>query len=259
MFLRTFPFLILLLLVAACQRSETTPLKVGMELQYPPFESTNQNGQPAGISIDLAMALGESLHRKVIIEDMPFDGLIPSLKTGKIDLVISSMTDTPEREQSIDFSDSYFHSRLALLLAKSSPAQSDEDLNSAGRHIVVKSGTTGQIFAQAHFDKAQVIPLDQEAECVLEVSEGKADAFIYDQLSILKGHLQNPDTTRVLLKPLTSEPWAIGIRKNNDALRNQVNAFLKEFRATGGFDRLGEKWLSADRKAFQHLGIPFDF
>ncbi len=84
------------------------PLKVGMELAYPPFEMSDKNGKPTGISVDLAYALGKYLNRKVIIKNTSWDGLIPSLKTGKIDIIISSMTITPKRKKVIDFSTGIF-------------------------------------------------------------------------------------------------------------------------------------------------------
>src|SRR5438132_13536670 len=66
-------------------------LVAGMELAYPPFEMADERGQPAGVSVDLANALGGLLHKKVEIQNLPLDGLIPSLRTGRIDLIISSM------------------------------------------------------------------------------------------------------------------------------------------------------------------------
>ena len=79
------------------------PLTIGMELNYPPFEMTDPAGHPTGVGVDLAHALGDYLHRPIVIENMPFEGLIPALKTGRIDLIISSMTATDARRKSIDF------------------------------------------------------------------------------------------------------------------------------------------------------------
>src|SRR5687767_12993475 len=79
-------------------------LKVGMELAYPPFEMTDKQGTPDGISVGIAKALAAYLKKPVKIENMSFDGLIPALKTGSIDLVISSLTVNDERKKSIDFS-----------------------------------------------------------------------------------------------------------------------------------------------------------
>ena len=83
-------------LAVSCQKeAEDTQLVVGMELAYPPFEMTDAANNPTGISVDFAKALGEELGRTVVIENMAWSGLIPALETGKIDLIISSMTIRP--------------------------------------------------------------------------------------------------------------------------------------------------------------------
>src|SRR5207247_3717008 len=96
-----------LLLIAGCAPASKEKLTVGMELAYPPFEMTDEQNRPTGVSVDLAKALAKYLGKEVEIQNLPFDGLIPALKTGKINLIISSMTATPERAQSIAFSDPY--------------------------------------------------------------------------------------------------------------------------------------------------------
>lgn len=234
-------------------------LIVGMELNYPPFEMTDETGKPSGISVEIAEALGKVLGRDVQIQNIPFDGLIPSLKTGKIDLIISSMTATEERAKSIDFSEPYLKTGLCLLANKNSPVKTITDADKPGVTIAVKQGTTGHIYSREHLKQARVLVLDKEDACVLEVVQGKADAFIYDQMSIFKHWQRNQETTRPILQPFQQESWAIGIRQGNDALKAQVNDFLKSFRATGGFDRLGEKYLKDEKAAFQKLGIPFFF
>lgn len=242
-----------------CRQQSERPLTVGMELDYPPFEMTDLQGRPAGISVDLAHALAAHLHRPVKVQNIPFDGLIPALKTGKIDLVISSMTATPERAQSIDFSDPYVKTGICLLVNKDSPLHTSTDIEKPDLTVAVKKGTTGQIYAHEHLPLATVLVLDKEANCVLEVVQGKADAFIYGQLSILRDWERHQESTRALLTSLRAEYWAIGIRKGNDDLRQQVNEFLTVFRADGGFDELSDRYLKAEKAAFKQLGIPFLF
>ena len=99
-------------------------LVVGMDLSYPPFETIDPAGKPTGVSVEIAEALAKSLGKSLRIENIPFTGLIPSLQTGKIDCIISSMTDTPERRSSVAFSDSYIGTGLALLVVKNSTASS---------------------------------------------------------------------------------------------------------------------------------------
>jgi polar amino acid transport system substrate-binding protein len=238
-------------------RASGNELIVGMELAYPPFEMTDENNQPIGIDVDLAGALAAALHKKLVIKNTEFAGLIPALKTGKIDLIISALTANEERAKSIDFSDPYLHTGICLLVGAHSEIQNVAALDAPGRKVVVKDGTTGFLYARDHLTKAQLLPISEEAACVLEVIQGKADAFIYDQMSIYEFHQRNPQTTRAILQPFQHENWAIGIRKGNDALRTQVNAFLVDFKAQHGLEKLGEKYLKADQNALREMGYPF--
>lgn len=258
---RLLLLLLLTFLAVACSRApqKDAPLRVGMELNFPPFEVKTPDGTPSGVSVELAQELGVFLGRKVAIVDMPFDALIPSLKTDKIDLIISSMTSTPERAKSIDFSDPYVSTGLAILAGKNTNIQSVADLDLSERRIAVKKGTTAHIYVSQNLKKTQPLVFDKDGTAVLEVAQGKADAFIYDQMSILQHSLRNPDTTRALLAPFQKESWAIGIRKGNDPLRNDVNRFLADFKARKGFDALGDKYCGEHKKAFAALGIPFYF
>jgi polar amino acid transport system substrate-binding protein len=252
-------FLALLLILLALARAEGSKLRVGMELAYPPFEMRDQNGEPAGVSVDLARALGEALGMTVEIQNLPFDGLIPALKTGKLDLIISSMTATPERAQSIDFSEPYLKTGLCLLVGAKSDIRSIADADKIGRSIAVKKGTTGHLYALRALKAARPLVLDNENACVLEVVQGKAEAFIYDQMSTFKNARRNPDTTRAILAPFQQESWAVGLRKGSDDLRAKVNAFLADYRAKGGFEKLGDKWLGEQKAEFKRLGVPFYF
>jgi polar amino acid transport system substrate-binding protein len=253
-----FNFLLSIIGMSCTSRPADT-LIVGMELSYPPFEMTDTKGNPTGISVDLAHALGTFLGKKIMIQDIPFDGLLPALKTGKIDLIISSMTATEERGKSIDFSDPYLRTGLCLIVGIDSSVHSIEDADQPGKIIVVKKGTTGHDFARKHITRARVLVVDKEAAAVLEVVQKKADAFIYDQMSVYKSWQRNPDTTRAILKPFQEEFWAIGIRKGNDDLRTSINRFLDEFRQKKGFDRLAERYLKKEKEIFLRLGYPFYF
>jgi polar amino acid transport system substrate-binding protein len=252
----------LLLAVGLTGRSpgaEQKELVVGMEMSFPPFEMLDASGQPAGISVDLARELGKSLNRLVRFENIPFDGLIPSLKTGKIDVIISSLTMTEDRKKSIDFSDPYLKMGLAILANKSSDIQSINDVDKPNRKVAVKKATTGNIYAMQHFRNAKLLVLNDESACSIEVSQGKADCFIYDQLSVFQNWKKYQDTTRAILQPFQQEEWAMGIRKGNEELRQQINSFIANFKSAGGFETLGNKYLSENKKAFSELGIPFYF
>jgi polar amino acid transport system substrate-binding protein len=246
-------------LLAGCGPKTHPQLIVGMELAYPPFEMTDPLGHPSGVSVDLARDLGNFLGRDVEIQNIPFDGLIPSLQTRKIDLIISSMSATEERGRAIAFSDPYLSTGLCLLVGKTSQIQNMADADQAGRVLVVKKGTTGHVYATDKVKQAKVLVLDAEAACVLEVVQGKADAFIYDQISTFENWKRNADTTRALLQPFQKESWAIGLRQNDAELRQKVNQFLQDYKTRGGFDKLGDRYLAEQKEAFKKLGYPFYF
>ena len=247
------------LLGACSSKRPSNELVVGMDLSYPPFETIDTAGKPFGVSVDLAEALGHSLGRPLRIENIPFTGLIPSLKTGKIDCIISSMTDTPERRTSIAFSDPYLTIGLALLVGKNSLIQSIADLDQPGKTLAVRQGTTGEVWARGHIRAARILALEKESAAVMEVTQGKADGFLYDQMSVWKNAQEQPSSTRALLAPIQKENWAIGLRLDSQELREKINAFLQMFRASGGFEKLGDKYLSDQKAAFQSQGIVFYF
>ena len=258
-------FLSLLLVILAaggCGKEEKKeePLVVAMELAYPPFEGKDEAGEPAGISVDLMEAFGEYIGREIKIENTAWDGLIPSLQTGTADLVISSMTIRPDRAEQVDFSDPYANALLAVLVNKNTDASSIEDLNQAGMKMAVKSGSTGHLYAESNLQNAELMVLPDESACVTEVAQGRADGFIYDQLTIYRNWQKNLDTTEAIFIPFQEpEKWGIAVQKGNSELLEQVNAFLKEFREEGGYDKLEETYLSEEKKAFDELGFQWFF
>ncbi len=241
--------------LGGCGGRKSNELVVGMELSYQPFEMLDERGQPTGIGVDLARKLAASLHKELRIENIAFGALITALKTGRIDLIVSSMTVTEERKQSIDFSDPYVSNGLAILVNAGSDIRGIGDVDRAGHTVMTKSSTTGYNYAQGHFKLATVRTLDAEASCALEVSQGKADAFLFDQIAVYRLNRKFPDTTRALLEPFQRESWAMGIRKGRDDLRQGVNAFLTDFKNRGEMEQLLQKYLGADPATLKTMGV----
>jgi polar amino acid transport system substrate-binding protein len=237
-----------------------TALRVGMELSYPPFEMVDPSGNPAGVSVELARALAESLGQPLHIESMEFTGLIESLRSGKIDCIISSLTASGERRKVIDFSDGYVTTGLCLLVnASKKDLKSIQDFDQSGHVIAVKQGTTGHIYAMQHFKSATVRVFEKEDTCVLEVVQGKSTAFIYDQMSVYRHWTRHRESTIALLEPFQKEQWAVGVDKSRPELLVAVNQFILSFRDKGGFDQLADQFLQEEKKAFMELGYPFIF
>ena len=237
-------------------------LRVAMELAYPPFETKDDAGNPEGLAVDFIRDFGAAYGYDVRIENTAWDGLIPSLQSGQADLVISSMTITDERKQSVDFSDPYAMAQLAILANAESGVQSIDDLNQPGKKVAVKTGSTGDVYATKNLPNAEVVRLADESACVTEVVQGKADGFLYDQLTIYRNHAANPDTTEAVFIPFQDpEAWGIAVKKGDTELLDQLNAFIAQSKTDGEFDRLTEKYLAEEKKAFDEYGFKwfFDF
>jgi polar amino acid transport system substrate-binding protein len=247
------------LLMAGCAKEDDV-LRVGMELKYPPFETIDKDGNPTGASVRLAEALGEHLGREIEIVDTPYKSLIPSLNSGTIDVIISSMTITPIREESVDFSDPYTSSQLMMLVHKDSIVESHEDLDSEDVTIASKAGTIGALWAADNAPNAKISTVEEEATAVLEVSQGNADVFIYDPLSIIRHQSNYPDTTLAILDPLpNTKGWGIAMRKGEDDLRSKVNEFIKKAKTDGTYDAIREEFLKDKVAEFEEYGLDFFF
>lgn len=252
-------FLALSLLFTLCACSRSEKLIIGTDATYPPFEFVDENGQISGVDIEVGREIGKALGREVEFRNINFDGLITALRTGSIDLVISSMTATPERRKAIDFSEPYVKTGLSILVAKDSAIQSAADLKTPGRKVVARLGTTGEHWARENLKEAKIIALDADVSCVMEVVNANADAWVYDQLSIMNHHAEHPEKTRALLAPLREEVWAIGLNQGNDELKAQVNEVLARMRRDGSFAKLAERFMAKEKQMMTAQGLPFVF
>lgn len=235
-------------------------IKVGMELQYPPFETKDTDGNPVGASVMLAEALGKYLGKEIEIIDTPYPSLIPALETGNIDIIISSMTITAAREETVDFSIPYTTSQLMMLVNKDSMVKSPADLNSPDVTIASKTGTIGALWAASNAPDAVVRNLEEEASAVLEVAQGKADVFIYDPLSIIRHQQNNPDTTIAILEPLpNTKGWGIALRKEDPEFKAKLDEFINAAREDGTYDNIRETYLKDKVEEFESLGLDFFF
>ena len=238
--------LLLSFLVLACggeEKKQTSGevLVVGTEPEFKRFETKNADGELVGFDIDMVKELGKELGREIRFEEMEFTGLIPSLLNGKIDIIVSGMTATEKRAKKVTFSESYFQTKLCLLVNVNSGIEKSSDAN--GKTIVVKQGTTGQMNVGVLFPDSKVEVLTGEADCANLVASGRADAFLYDHLSIFEAAKKHKSTTRAIYESLSEEPYAMAMRKEDTELHEQVNAFVRKFREDGRLAKLKQKWM----------------
>jgi polar amino acid transport system substrate-binding protein len=244
-------------MMAGCAKRNV--IIIGTDATYPPFEFKNDQGQIDGVSVAIGDAIGKQAGKSVEFININFDGLIPALQSGQIDMIISSLTANEQRRESIDFSDPYVKTGLSILAAKDSSVHTAADLRAKGRKLVVRIGTTGEQWCQQELPDAQLVRLDTDAACVLEVINGTVDAWIYDQISVMNYNAKHPDRTRALLTPLREEVWAVGLKKGQENLKAQVNQAIAKMKKDGEFGKLANQYLAKERDQLKAQGLPFLF
>ena len=219
-------------------------LRVATEPTFKPFEFRNDKNQLAGFDIDLARAIGGEIGVKVEFVEVAWESIIPTLLGRKADLIMSGMTATPERALTVSYSDPYFVTSTCVLVSKkrASDVKQASDLNRDGRIITVKEGTTGAFAAKKQFPKAKVVSFSTQNDAAREVALGRADAFIYDLWQIENHQRNNPDSTFIIDKPITREPYAIACRKGDPESVAWLNLVIRTLRLDGRLQELYDKY-----------------
>lgn len=242
-------FLLTAFVLVGCGGRDEDVLRVGMDLRFPPFETSASDGTPLGISVDVALAFGEFLGREVEIVDTNFASLIPSLNSGEIDIIIASMSNTPARAESIDFSETYFYFKIPSLVNRAfadangltEESTTDDILAVTGARF---TGVTGQISASYPESLGLTVEIATNLEAaVLNVVQGQADVLMMSTFPVVRGHLANPQDTIVIFDAWQSSPIAMGVRQGETELLAQANEFIASMSEPGGlYDVLRAKW-----------------
>ncbi len=223
-------------------------LRVGMDPTYMPFEMTNKRGEIIGFEVDLLKAMTKAMGVKLELVSTSYDGIIPALLTDKFDMIGSGMTLTQERNLRINFSEPFIVVGQTLLIRKelADKVKSYKDLNSADYRITSKIGTTGEMVAKKLISQAKYSGFDNEQEAVMDVVNGKADAFIYDApYNVVAVNKAGAGKLVFLDEPFTFEPLAFGLKKGDYDSINWINNWLHQIREDGTYDRIHAKWFKS--------------
>ncbi|HYE77408.1 MAG TPA: transporter substrate-binding domain-containing protein, partial [bacterium] len=217
--------------------------KVGLEAEFKPFEYKTESGELVGFDVDLAREIGKELGVEVKFHETKWEGIIPGLLSKEYDIILSGLSYTEERAKTIAFSQPYYHTGLCLLVnrERNPDVKHVLELDQPGKTFVVKTGTTSDIWATENVKQAGITRVGEEATAALEVAQARADAMIYDQLSIKNHAEQYQASTYALLEPFTSEPYAIGIRLEDTGLKARIDEILEKMEADGRMDALYTK------------------
>ena len=213
-------------------------LRVGLNAVFAPFEYV-ENGQVTGFDVDLINEIGKNLGYKVEIIDQSFDGLIPALKAGKIDIIVSGMSSTEERKKSVDFTDDYFVSKETYIRKKGNTSVTPATLS--GKKIWVQLGTIQEIEAK-EINGATVVPNESTVNTILDLKAGKIDVIILEKAVAEEYMKKNPE-----MEIFDEKPAKIGMamaldKGKNQELIKQINDELKKMKENGKYNELIKKY-----------------
>ena len=246
-------FLVLSLLAAGsaalfAQPNDAREITIAMDATYPPFEYTDGTGKMVGFEVDLANALCQEIKMKCKLVNVGWDALIPGLLSKKHDALMTSINITDDRKKVIDFSIPYYRMQNRFVAKKGANITiSKEGLR--GRVIAVQNATAQDHFVTEQYgDVAKIVRYAGANEPYLDLLNGRADlhfGFLDKDGNDKQFAFVGPTFTGQDNK-LLGEGVAIGLRKNNDALRESFNTGLKALKAKGIFKQINDKYFPFD-------------
>jgi polar amino acid transport system substrate-binding protein len=228
---------------------ERGTLRVGMEPGYMPFEMTNKKGEIVGFDVDMAKRMAKAMGVKLELVSTALDGIIPALITKKFDIIMSGMTLTQERNLKISFADPYIVIGQSILISKdlAGDVTSYKDLNNKKYKVASKLGTTGEQATKRMIPNCEYISFETEQEGVMDLLNGKVDAFVYDLPFNAIAFAEKGQGKLVLLDtPFTYEPLAWAVNKGNADFINWLDNFLIQAKNDGTYDKIYKKWFLSD-------------
>ncbi|MDO5650936.1 MAG: transporter substrate-binding domain-containing protein [Moraxella sp.] len=226
---------------------DTKVLRIATEGAYAPFNYTNADGSLGGFDVDVANALCAKMNVPCEVMAQDWDGIIPALKVGKYDAIVSAMSITRERSEQVDFSTPYFVNTLTFLAKADKDFDPTKTADIESNTIAAQRATISSQWLQASYPKAQVKLYDTLDNAFLDLGAGRADVMIGDKLPAItwlqtqtgKGFVTKGDEIDI------DDQMAIAVDKGNDTLLAKINTALAELKADGSYEALVVKHFGA--------------
>ncbi|HDG2667758.1 TPA: ABC transporter permease subunit [Staphylococcus aureus] len=220
---------------------ERGELRVGLSADYAPMEfehTVNGKTEYAGVDIDLAKKIAKDNNLKLKIVNMSFDSLLGALKTGKIDIIISGMTSTPERKKQVDFSDSYMMTKNIMLVKKDKVNEYKDIKDFNNKKVGAQKGTEQEKIAQTEIENASITSLSRLPDVILALKSGKVEGAVVEK-PVAEAYLkQNPKLGISNVKFNEEEKdTVIAMPKDSPKLLSQINKTIKEVKDKGLIDK----------------------
>lgn len=226
---------------APTEEGKEKVLRVGTNPEFKPFEYVGEGGKPEGFDIDLMNMIGEELGYKIEWKTMSFDGLIPAMKNGEIDLIIAGMSVTEERKAAVDFTDEYYLSKFAYVKLKDNPSLTDLE-GIQGKKLGAQLGTIQEQEARRISDNTVVN--EAITSLILELKNKNLDALVLEDVVASAYVGENPELEIFATKDMSDNGGtAIAVDKGKNAeLVKQINETIKKLQENGKYDELLKKY-----------------
>lgn len=229
---------------AAASAAEQT-LRVGTEPTFAPFEFVDEKTNITGYDIDIINAIGEAEKVKFEIVSMPFDGLIPALLTGQLDVIIAGMTITPERKKRVAFSEPYYDSGLSAVILTENVTKYRKIANLSHSRICAQIGNTGSVYAQKL--SGDVVNFNTHPEAYMELKAKGCEAVITDRPVNQYFLTQTKDDIFIEIRDVVeAAQFGIATAKDNEKTLELLNHGLQKIRKNGTFAKIHQKWFGTE-------------
>ncbi len=245
--------LLLVVMLFLTGMASAEELRVGVQPANPPFSYTDLHGDLRGFDIDIAEALCEKIAAECRLVPSDWEDLIPSLREGRLEAVVSSMSITDKRRKLVDFTEKYYESPARFIARRGSGIEiSEEGLKE--RIIGVKRGTTHDDYLKDNYeDIADIRRYGQQEDALVDLVLGRLDAVLGNAVANRENFLDtNVGSDFEFVGPALREPrWfgngiGIAVRKRNDRLRNRLNKAIRAMRADGTYLQIQDRYFSYD-------------
>ena len=233
--------------VASCAKKEAAKIVIATDATWPPMEMVDESKNIVGFDIDLMNAAAKAGGFTVEFKNTAWDGIFAGLEAGKYDAVMSSVTITDERKQTMDFSVPYINAGQILVVKEAvSGVETLADLK--GKTVAAQIGTTGafEIDKVKVADKITAKTYDEIGLAFEDLVNGRVDAVVCDTPVAAQYALQNDSykgKLKIVGQPFTDEFYGVAVKKGNSKVLDTINKGLKKVLDAGENKAIQAKWL----------------